>query len=176
MSSNIDPNHQQTRGILRVVGPLILLVGLGFMVVGFGSFFMAFGSHSPPRYFWCAFVGMPLLFVGIVTTAIAFMGRVQRYVAGESLPVAKDSVNYMADGTKGAVRTMATALGEGLRAGMDGKTDSAEQACSACGETNDDTAKFCKSCGKPLAKTCAACGEANDVDAKFCDNCGGKLA
>jgi hypothetical protein len=178
MSQNLDPHHRETRAILRIVGPGIALVGLVFVIVGIASFFASFNSHSMPRRFWCVFVGMPLLGVGVGISKFAFLGTVGRYVAGEVAPVAKDTMNYMADGTKGAVRTMATAMGEGLRAGMGDKdtTMAERQTCSSCGEANDDTAKFCKSCGKPLAKTCAACGQANDADAKFCDNCGGRLA
>jgi hypothetical protein len=68
-------------------------VRLLFMIVGYGSFFASFGSFEPPRFFWCAFVGMPLLFVGIVMCMFGYLGAFQRYVTGESAPVAKDVVN-----------------------------------------------------------------------------------
>jgi rRNA maturation endonuclease Nob1 len=74
------------------------------------------------------------------------------------------------------VQTLATAVGEGLRAGMDGKAAAGSHACPACGEANDADAKFCKSCGKPLTKTCSACREVNDADATFCDSCGSRLS
>ena len=60
-----SPQQSKIRTALRVGGPLIAGVGLLFMIVALGSFFRALGSFEPPRYFWCAFVGMPLLFIGI---------------------------------------------------------------------------------------------------------------
>ena len=49
------------------------------------------------------------------------------------------------------------------------------QQCLDCSEANEAGAKFCKSCGAPMAKSCGACGDVNAPDARFCDNCGGKL-
>ena len=89
--------HTSIRTVLRVGGPIIAGVGLLLMIVGFGSFFASFGSFEPPRYFWCAFLGMPLLFVGIAMCMFGYMGAFHRHVAGESAPVAKDVVNYMGE-------------------------------------------------------------------------------
>lgn len=54
--------------------------------------------------------------------------------------------------------------------------------CSQCGHENDDSAKFCSSCGTELGeanasdtsdgRTCAQCGTAIDPEAKFCPSCG----
>jgi len=175
MAVEIDPGHGGKRGALRVIGPCIVLVGLTFVAIGLVSFFSAFGGGGPPKYFWCAFIGLPMTFVGGIICALGFMGAVGRYVAGETAPVGKDVINYTADGTKGAVRTMAAAMGEGLRAGANAAAAGVQQ-CPGCSEANDAGTKFCKSCGKPLARACGACGEANGPDAKFCDNCGGQLA
>ncbi|MGD0383318.1 MAG: hypothetical protein ABSA77_07360, partial [Thermoguttaceae bacterium] len=64
MSQDIDPQHSDIRDLLRVIGPLVAGVGLIFTIIGIGSFFSSFGSFEPPRYFWCAFIGLPLLAVG----------------------------------------------------------------------------------------------------------------
>jgi hypothetical protein len=40
---------------------------------------------------------------------------VARYFASESAPVAKDTVNYIAEGTKDAVKTVARSIAEGLQ-------------------------------------------------------------
>jgi hypothetical protein len=84
------------------------------MIVGFGSFFASFGSFEPPRYFWCVFVGMPLLFIGIVGCMFGYLGAFQRYVAGESAPVAKDAVNYMGENVQPGVKAVAKAVTEGV--------------------------------------------------------------
>ena len=62
----IDPMHSTTRGVLRTLGPTIAILGLLLTVIGFGSFFTSFGTFEPPRYFWCAFAGLPLTVVGVV--------------------------------------------------------------------------------------------------------------
>jgi hypothetical protein len=149
----------------------MLAVGLLFLAVGVGSFFTALGGFGSPRYFWCAFVGMPLIFVGTVMCSFAFLGAVSRYQAGEVAPVAKDAFNYMASGTQSGVRKMATAVGSGLADGIKGGTT----ACPHCGHANDQDARFCDECGTPLSKSCSSCGRPNDGDARFCDSCGAPL-
>jgi hypothetical protein len=135
-----------------------------------GSFFASFGTFEPPRYFWCAFVGLPLVAVGVGICQYAFMGRLFRYVAGETAPVAKDTFNYLAEGTQQGVRTMATAAGEGLR-GI-----GSELQCAKCGQSNNVDAKFCRKCGASLGTNCPTCGHLNDAGASFCDACGKPLA
>lgn len=176
MSDSIDPKHSDARSVLRIVGPLIALVGLIFTIVGMGSFFGAFGSGEMPRYFWCAFVGLPLLGIGMAITKFAFLGTVTRYMANEVAPVGKDVVNYMADGTKGAVRDLAAAVGEGFRGTQPSPIRLLR--CHKCNADNEAPASFCKACGTALGKTklCPGCRELNDPDARFCDNCGIAIA
>jgi hypothetical protein len=167
----INPGHTSARSALRVVGPIVAAIGLVMTLIGLGSFFSSFGSFGssgfgPPRYFWCAIVGLPLLGLGLMITKVAFMGRVLRYVAGETAPVAKDTFNYVAEGTQQGVRTLASAVAEGLT-GNERTT-----VCSACRQVNDADARFCRKCGAALTTTCAACGHANDPGAQFCDTCG----
>ena len=47
--------------------------------------------------------------------------------------------------------------------------------CSKCGAENPPEAKFCTSCGTPLALTCPGCGSATQPGAQFCGECGTKL-
>lgn len=168
----INPGHAAVRSLLRILGPLMAAVGGIFLLIGMVSFFSAFGSFGPPRYFWCAFVGMPLLAVGVAMTKFGFMGAITRYQAGEIAPVGKDTFNYMAEGTRGGVHTIATAVGTGLaRGSYDGG-----QPCPMCGHANDRNAKFCDECGALMSRACPSCGQVNDGDAKFCSGCGTSLA
>lgn len=170
MSGSIDPNHNDTRAFLRFLGPAIAGVGLVFLIVGLVNFFSAFGGMEPPRLFWCFFVGGPLLAAGTGITKFAYIGAVARYVANETAPVGKDLTNYMVDGTKGSIRDVATALGEGFAAARTAHSVD----CQQCGAGNDTSANFCRNCGSPLAQTkqCSKCGDSNDAGARFCDNCG----
>ncbi len=175
--STIDPKHEQTRRILRLIGIPLLILGVALVVIGIVSFFRAFGGMEPPRHFWCAFLGMPILFVGGVLTSYGFMGSVMRYSAQETAPVGKDTFNYLAEGTKDSVKTLASAVGEGLRAGSPSASASPQIRCHKCNTANPSDAKFCNGCGASLGKTkaCPSCSELNDPDAKFCDNCGRQL-
>ena len=177
MSHHIDPQHRDKRAILRAIGPIVLGIGLLFAVIGIGSFFGSFGSFNPPRYFWCAFVGLPLMGVGIAICKFAFLGTVSRYMASELAPVGKDVVNYMADGTKDAVRDLAAAVGEGISSSRSDRVVRVVR-CYKCNENNEASANYCKRCGASLSKSvvCSKCGELNDPDARFCDNCGQEVA
>jgi RNA polymerase subunit RPABC4/transcription elongation factor Spt4 len=174
----IDPGHNNLRNALRVAGPVIAATGLVLMIVGLVNFFMAFGGMEPPRLFWCAFVGIPLLGVGGILTSYAFLGRFMRYVAGETAPVGKDTFNYLAEGTREGVQAVAGAIGQGLRESHPGGATAPMVRCHKCNALLAADARFCSQCGQALGKTrpCPACGELNDPDARFCDNCGRTFA
>ena len=47
-----------------------------------------------------------------------FVGAFARYMAAEQAPVAKDTVNYMAENTQDAVRTVARVAAQGVTEGI----------------------------------------------------------
>jgi hypothetical protein len=122
-----EPAQNSIRTTLRIIGPAIFLAGLLCIIVAGVSFFASIGSFSSPRFFWLGFVGLPLMFVGGVLCQFGFMGAVFRFIAGESAPVAADTVNYMAEETKGAVETVAKAAAKGVVEGIDaGRAESGQ--------------------------------------------------
>lgn len=170
---HLDPHHQTLREVLRVAGPILVAVGLLFLAVGLGSFFSSFGGFGPPRYFWCAFVGMPVLSAGIACCRLGYLGRISRYVAGEVAPVQKDTFNFLAEGTQPGVRTLAAAIRDGLAA-----DESPAVLCPKCESPNEADAKFCSQCGAelPRERSCPVCSVLNAADARFCDQCGASMA
>ena len=177
----IDPNHESTRGLLRTIGPLLAVVGGIFMLVGFVDFFGAINSGmsgmdgNGPTLFWCLFVGMPLLGVGLTLTKIAYFGKIARYMSEEITPVATDTFNYAATHTQEGIREVARAIGEGLQGSTD--QSSVNMVCVHCRHENGVDAQFCSGCGKPLPtrRACPICHEHNAPDARFCDHCGSAL-
>lgn len=177
---SIDPGHTQVRAILRVVGPLLLIIAAIIGFIGLADFFSTMGHlGQQPQKFHYIFIAMPLGFVGLALTSAGFAGAVARYQAQEIAPVGKDTFNYLAEGTQKGVATVAGAIAGGLRsAGTDVTAAAMKVRCSKCNALSDETARFCSSCGEPLAKSqpCSECGELNDLDARFCDACGHALA
>ena len=110
--------YTKVRNLLRIAGALTALVGLVLLAVGLISFFSAFGGGGPPKHFWCAMLALPLLFAGGVMLQFGFMGAVASFTASQTLPVATEATNYIAEETKDAVKTVAKAVGEGLVEGM----------------------------------------------------------
>jgi hypothetical protein len=113
-SSPKSPPPSTARTALRVGGPIIAGVGLVFVIIGMASFFSSFGAFEPPRYFWCAFVGLPLVFVGLVMTKFGYLGAVVRYISEETSPVAKDTFNYLAENTQPGVKNITKAATDGI--------------------------------------------------------------
>jgi hypothetical protein len=115
------------------------------------SFFSAFGTFEPPRLFWCMFVGIPLLGVGLGITKFAFLGSILRYMMGETAPVAKDAFNEMARGTGPAARDFARDVSRGIVEGfaMTGR-EYAPAARPGCGAEVSPGARYCSHCGAPV--------------------------
>lgn len=170
--------HQQTRGFLRIIGPMVFAVGLVFTAIGLISFFSAFGRFAgPPQYFWCAFLGMPLMAAGSAISKFAFMGAVTRYVANEVTPVGTDVFNTVVSETQESFRDLAASIGSGLRDDRSAvRTPANGSPCGSCGTANAPEARYCKACGISLAsRRCEHCGDSAPPDARFCDSCGEPL-
>jgi hypothetical protein len=113
-----SPHHDAVRGVLRIGGPIVALTGLIFTIVGIGSFFASFGTFEMPRYFWCAFVGMPLLAVGLGMCKFGYLGAITRYLASETAPVSKDAINHIGQGIQPGVKAISRAATEGIVEGL----------------------------------------------------------
>jgi hypothetical protein len=111
-----QPAQNSIRTTLRIVGPMILLIGIVCVITAAVELFNS--GMEPPRHFWLGFVGLPLMFVGAVMCQVGFMGAVARFIAAETAPVAVDAANYAAEETKGAVETVAKAAARGVVEGI----------------------------------------------------------
>ena len=91
-------DHQKYKAFIKVASVIIFVVGIIFAIIGFVSFFSTFGSRSmsPPRYFWCVFVGFPLIALGFSGIKASFLGEIARYTSQEVTPVIGDAARSVA--------------------------------------------------------------------------------
>lgn len=166
----IDPKHDSKRRFLRIAGVSLLTLGIILLIIGLVDFFSAFGSFGGPKYFWINFIALPLIFVGASMTSMGYMGAMARYTAQENAPVASDTFNYLAEETKGGIRTMARAVKEGME-------DKGTVICPNCHKDNPLNAAFCNGCGASLTReiACPQCGWKNPAGSRFCNGCGQSL-
>jgi hypothetical protein len=136
----INPSHEKTRNKLRKAGIICMIASLPLMCL--------------------PFIGFPLMFAGLIMTMFGYAGKMARYQAAEIAPVQKDTFNYMADGTKGGVKTVADAAGEGLATGFaaggmnPGTAESTPGVrCHKCNFIETPEAKFCSECGAAMEKS-----------------------
>jgi len=171
----IDLDHQRKQAALRLFGPVVVVVGVIFMAIGLISFFSSFGTFEPPRYFWAAMIGLPLIAIGLGITRLGYLGAYFRYFSAEMTPVATDTFNTMAEGARQGLETVAHAAGRGFSTGFGTNQSPEEQnvACARCEAPNPLNARFCNQCGTPLkGGTCADCGAALSAGSRFCNQCG----
>lgn len=125
----------------------MLLIGMACVATAFFDFFAKFGSMETPRLFCLGFLGIPLIFVGLVMTQMGFLGALARYQASEMASVSKDVANYMAEETQDSVQTVARAATRGIQQGLQPE---AKRPCAKCGHANDARDRFCGGCGEQL--------------------------
>ena len=171
----INPRANSQRARLRLIGGLFVAVGGIMAAIGLISFFLAFGSRRSPDLFWCLFLGMPCLLIGLGLLKLGYVGTYARYLSGEIAPVGTDAFNYAAQETRGGMWTIAASLVQGLQEGR--TSEEPALACLACDHLNDGAAKYCDQCGAamPASISCAECATVNDPDARYCDGCGAGL-
>ena len=129
-----DPGYSRQstiRFFFRVAAVVVLALAAYFLFVGAKDLFT---TQSEPTRFWMLFVGLPLLAVGGWLAMAGWGGALARYSAGEGMPVARDSIDYLT-------------RGEGLRPAAE---PTGGPYCRQCGTRNDSEARFCDSCGASL--------------------------
>lgn len=163
----ITEQHKKTRSLFRLLGPLLLIIGVACMLVAFIDFFTLQGFEEP-KFFWLFFVAIPILFIGFILSNLGYGGSIAKYQSREYAPVAKDTFNYLAKETTFGVKEISKAL----------HSESASKrslVCPNCKQQNPDNAKFCNDCGEKLVRVCSNCEQVNANDTNFCNQCGTPL-
>ncbi|CAM3666784.1 DUF7577 domain-containing protein [Nocardioides zeicaulis] len=135
--------QEQVRTAARVLAVVLLVTGAVMLVRGLSAFASEMDNPSfddgPGSVLTAAAGGFCLVF-GLAAASVGWMRAHASYVAGETMPVVKDSATYLSDGrgVAGVGRTEEAAAATG-------------PYCRQCGTRNDAEARFCDSCGQSLA-------------------------
>lgn len=136
--ANAQPTNATTRNVLRVLGIVVLAAGLTVFILCGKDVVHAitasddlnspdFAEGPPVGKMLGTMGGFLMIGIGLQLLNLGFLRAQARYLAEEASP---------------AVATLAGAVHDGLTG--------TGPFCSACGTRNDDAARFCDSCGKPL--------------------------
>jgi len=148
-----------------------LVVGGVFSAIGLSSLFISVGTADQPHYFWCFYIGGPVIAIGFALLSYGCMGEATQHSAPRA------PLTDWLDHDEGTTASPPSSTGTG--------TDAATPAvgttsilCPQCGHTNHDAAKFCETCGTPLenAKACPKCHALSGPDALYCHHCGHEFA
>ena len=156
--------HNRIKFAFKVTGIVLATAGAVLAVIGLVSFFSGFGTGQPPKLFWCAFLGLPMLGFGAMMLSLGFKREFSKYIKNETVPVINEA------GQEIAPAVSAVAKAAKINTGEKEESDS----CPFCGKTNGDGAQFCRHCGSRLYIRCPNCGESVKYGS-YCDKCGAKL-
>ena len=174
MENKYLKDHKKIKKTLRIVGFICSIAGLFFIIVGISDFFSDFNHIGfPPagsNTTHYPFIGIPLLFIGLVCLMFGYMNAFASFAASQSAPVTKDVTNYLLDGTRKEIKKTTQEIAKTFFLTRD-KT----LQCSECETFNEVGSRYCEWCGKPLTLICPQCQSQSENDAQFCRKCGEKL-
>ena len=159
---NNDAKHIKTKKKLKIIGLIVLIIGLCCTVAGFVNFGISIAKGEMPKLFFLLIIGLPCAGIGGMLTAAGFRKEIMTYTAKESAP----AVNIMGQSVAPGISAIAAAAKA---------ADPSPVICPECGESNAAGSNFCKNCGKKLLSKCPKCGTSVEEGSGFCSNCGEKL-
>jgi hypothetical protein len=139
-------DQRRKRTTARLIGFGLLAVGLAIAIKG-GYEFVQDATSDTLDAGSSGFAGILMLggggflvVFGLAALNAGYLGATARYAAGETMPVMKDSADYLTDGRglPGAGRT------------ADDLRPRTGPFCTRCGVRNDEAAKFCDACGHAI--------------------------
>ncbi len=115
MQPPYESSNSAVRTGMRGAAIILLPIGAVFLGIGVIDFLGSFGGHGFPTKFWCAFIGIPMLSIGMFCFKAGFLRSISGYVAGETAPVVRDTARYVTDGLRPAMRESAAGEGKPAR-------------------------------------------------------------
>ena len=127
-------NQQKNKTIFKIVGGVLVIIGLTLTIIGFANFFANIGDDKFPKLFWMTFVGLPLIAIGGMLLLFGYRREFSAKRVAALMPKMKEMQEAMAP------------LADELAAAA----DAAKITCE-CGKINPSSSKFCSECGKSLS-------------------------
>lgn len=155
----MSAKHEKTKRTLKIVGIVLMAVGLVCDIVGFIDIFRAIHNESMPSVPFLLFIGLPMFGIGLILLIFGAHREIARYVKDESVPVINEASRELTPAVRAVVNA---AKGETV-------------SCPACGANNEKDNAYCSACGKPLQKICPKCGSTQAGENAYCSKCGEKL-
>lgn len=172
MNEEEKKRHENTKKKLKVTGTILLVIGIVCEIAGMLDIFIVANIQGRmPFLFFLAFLGAPLIMVGIVMLIFACRREILSYTKNEVVPVVNDAAQELTP----AIKSVMTAVKDGLKVEESVTAAPHGTVCPACGAVNQPKNKFCDKCGVKLFKICPSCGAKQEGDDAFCGECGAKL-
>ena len=86
MDENQERQHQKKKIIIRIIGSILLALGVVCAIIGFADMAKSFQEERMPKI-WLFFIGFPSIAIGGFMLIVSFQRSIQRYVKNESVPV-----------------------------------------------------------------------------------------
>lgn len=136
--------NANTRKKLRIIGILLIVIGIIILIYSSITMFSNFGDsieksrNNLMTWFGFSVLGLVLLFFGGLAFYFSVIRPVSKYVATEVSP---------------AITTASEAFGKGLKDSGISKSETKEVIkvkCPHCGYLESEDAEFCSKCGKKI--------------------------
>jgi len=125
----------------RIIGILLILIGLGCIIVGVIDFIVRVTNFSSPTsIFYLTFAGFPLVVVGAIFLSFSFKSNIQTMINQNDTNVNNDldkcplCNNDKDSGAKFCIKCGMKFI----------------KVCKYCEKDNKIDARYCKNCGKDL--------------------------
>ena len=178
MDDEEKQKHERTKKKLKIIGTVLLVIGILCEAVGFLDINLTVNNMSGfPTLFFLPFLGAPCLFIGVVLLIFGCRKEIMTFTKNEVVPVVNDAAEELTP----AIKSVVGAVKDSLKDENSSKNEKQEKSeksgtvCPKCGSLNQPENKFCDKCGTQLFKICPACGARQDGDDVFCGECGAKL-
>lgn len=141
-----NKKYERTTRRLRIIGFVLLIVGITLIVTSILSIADALAKEKTPiGFFVLFFLAFPTVFFAIVFLITGYRKTMLEYGLQATAPVAKDAVNYMFAETSDSFANMTGKVSKSIK-----NNHNKMIKCPFCGALNEEGSRYCEKCGSKL--------------------------